>query len=316
MWTLAGHVMRPERAAEDPGVVLNAWVFDASVRLGLPYTTWKNGLVVLHELSLADGPLSLPELAGALRRASGLGTIPPTGFCLDCATAHDPSPLGEESRDPEEYCSWSPVGELADFGAVTWAEAGPEGMVWLTPLGRMLADSIFVCWAPAPDASVAIAVEKVAHMPPRIKWRMMLPWLKQRPPADAVRELLSYAEPLAGTSEGWTALVLADAIGPAAIEVWREWGQRRGFGVYARDWLKNHGEPVPEVPADRVWHGIDDLLTVLSDDPDLVEDRLGQMLDLGMPAAVEEFVAGIRATGHPGVELIAEMLDNLREERS
>jgi hypothetical protein len=99
---------------------------------------------------LAEAALSCPEVtSGNLK-------------CLDRGQVHDLSPVGDFTAphgDPER--SRSPVGMLADFGAVAWVDAGPHGMLWLTPLGRMLAISLFFGASPVPDASVGEVIELI-----------------------------------------------------------------------------------------------------------------------------------------------------------
>jgi len=294
--------------------VLASWVASASAELGLPWTPWKTGLFVLHELHAAGRTLTVAELTSALVAEAALGG----GGCLDCLGAHEPSVSGRRA-DPLDACSASVSRVLLGYGAVSLAEAGPrneDAMMWLTPLGQMLAASIFVGWAPAADAEVKAVVQRVKLMPHAVRGTMARPWLASRSGADAVRALLAYGEPRAGSAEGWTALVLAADVGPGGVQAWREWACKPGFGVYARTWLGDHGEPVPELPADGIWLGIDNLLELMREHPGLVTARLRHMLDLGTPDAVANFVHGMLASGHPGAEQIADLLAELSAELS
>jgi hypothetical protein len=299
---------RPEHAA-----VLSSWVGNASAELGLPWTPWKTGLFVLHELHAVGKALTVAELTDSLHAEAALAG----GGCLDCFGEHELSAFGSRSADSLDVCSASVPRLLTNYGAVGLAEAGPQdtdAMLWLTPLGRMLATSIFVGWAPAPDADVKAVVQRVKLMPHSVRGTMMAPWLARRSGPDAVRVLLTYGEPRAGSTEGWTALVLAADVGEDGVQAWREWALKPGFGVYARTWLGDHGEQVPEQPTDGIWLGIDNLLELMRDNRELVLERLRDMVDLGLPEAVAKFVYGMRASGHPGAERIAELLAELGAE--
>jgi hypothetical protein len=48
-------------------------------------------------------------------------------------------------------------------------------------------------------------------------------------------------------------VAIADKVGPGAEDVWRQWAQAPGFGVYARSWRAAHGSKVAAHPSDEAW---------------------------------------------------------------
>jgi hypothetical protein len=297
----------------DAGGVLTAWMDSITNELGLAdETPWISALCVLNALSSTDRELTEAELTQALRaeRRSDVEPAP----CLDCALVHEMSPVDGRFGSPGQHCSKSVTGRLADYGVVGWAEAGPDGMVWLTPLGRMLAESIFTGCAPGPEADAETLMTATRLMPPGIMTRMTRSWLAARSPADAVRELLAYAEPRACTGEAWVALVLASSVGPAGIEGWRDWADRPGFGVYARDWLRDHGEPVTRPLSDEAWRGIDTMLLALRAEPEQVLARAAAMMAADLKGMDEVIVATFRDCGHPSAHKFADLLEEVRRQ--
>jgi hypothetical protein len=202
----------------------------------------------------------------------------------------------------------SPVGILATYGAVAWADAGPHGMIWLTPLGRMLATSIFAGCAPAAGAKVSTVVAELWKLPPTVMLAMARPWLAGRSAPAAVRDLLAYAEQQVGSGQGRVALALAEHAGSDGAPAWREWARKPGFGVYARNWLNDHGEPVPAQPTDAIWLGIDKLMTQMADHADVFIDHFGELQRKGLPISVENMMSALRASGHPAAPQLIFML--------
>src|SRR5690348_10819942 len=96
-------------------------------------------LTVLHELSEASGPLDLIQLAEAVR------SLAPPG--------------GEDLDDSAEHAA-DTVAFLVDYGAAAALEV-PEATVKaeLTPLGRMLAESLFTGCAPPAEADAATLMD-------------------------------------------------------------------------------------------------------------------------------------------------------------
>jgi len=162
----------------------------------------------------------------------------------------------EELGDSLEHAE-NTVACLVSYGAVrALAVAAPgasgEARVRLTPLGRMLAESVFAGCAPSADADAATLTDVLGTVPPKIAAQMAATWLAARSPVAAVRELLAYAEH-ADPAQRMTAIAFATGVGHEGAPAWREWADRPGFGAYARMWLAEQGEDVAEHPGDQAW---------------------------------------------------------------
>jgi hypothetical protein len=321
-WAEVIEPMPAEKASEDPKYVLTCWLRAVFRRLRFPSCTpWRTALCVLLQLGIDIEATTVAELADSIRayaaRVSGEGN----GVrCLDCGEVHDISPVGDFGAPPgDPGRTSSPVGVLADFGAVAWADAGPHGLLWLTPLGRMLAISLFFGCQPTAEADAAAVVELLGPLPSPIQLLMIQLWFTGRSPADAVRELLAYAEPRAGEVEALAALLLASMAGSDGIQAWREWAVRPGFGVYARDWLRGAGEPLPpevddmQLLTDKLWRQIDMLASAVIRDPGPCATWFGQIVAHG-PDAVEAITWAWRQTGHPAVPRLVETLTSLSQQ--
>jgi hypothetical protein len=256
-----------ELGPESAERVLGCWLNAAMAQFGFPIEPPCPGcLTVLHELSLSDGPVSLVELSDAVRAVAGgqqepdlataIGLVPgidqgqvsaptPQQECPYCGEAHPDESAQEHAADA--------VGLLVEFGAaITGPGAAKGGTARLTPLGRLLADSLVDGLTPAPETSAEDLIVTVGMVPPKIALQLSAPWLAARSAADAVRELLRYAE-YADTDQRIKALVIARRLGQDAAPAWREWSRRPGFGAYARAWLSQRDELFVADPDDEAW---------------------------------------------------------------
>jgi hypothetical protein len=263
---------------------------------------------MLHELSEADSPLDLAQLAEALRSAE-----PPEDedvLCQDCGEVHDLPGVAamvgyEEDDDLDnglEHAEGTVV-SLVTYGAATALAAAPggsgEAKVRLTELGWMLAESIFVGCAPAADADAAALLDVLSVVPSKIAARMAAPWLAARSPAAAVGELLAYAES-ADPAPRMTAMAFAMGIGPEAASAWREWAARPGFGAYARMWLHEQGEEVAEHPGDQAWLTVEAFTAASAAiSPELTPLVLSAALGNADAAETAEALLRMSASGHP-----------------
>jgi Plasmid pRiA4b ORF-3-like protein len=299
-------------ADTSPQSVLQSLLNAVSAGLGLPYEPCTGCLTVLHELSTAGGPLDVTELAeavGSLEAPEDPGDE--DGPCPGCGEVHgppDPAALigydEDDELDDVEHAE-STVASLVSYGAATLAAApaaldgSGEAMVQLTPLGRMLAESVFVGCAPPADADVATLMDVLGVVPPKIAEQMAAPWLAARSRAAAVRELLAYAES-ADSDRRLIAMAFAMGIGPEGAPAWREWADRPGFGAYARMWLTEQGEQVPEHPGDQAWLMVEAFSAAdAAISPELTSLVLGAALanaDVGQAA---EALSLMRDSGHP-----------------
>ena len=309
-----GSRVRATRRVADmsPPVLLHSWLNAASAELGLPHEPCTGCLTVLHELSTADGPLDLSRLAEAVRSLAPEepeGAEGGDGPCPDCGEVHGPPDLealigydDDDDLDDDLEHAESTVAGLVSFSAATVPPApGGSGElpVQLTPLGRMLAESVFTGCAPSADADAATLIDVIGVVPPKIAEQMAAPWLAARDPAMAVRELLAYAE-AADSRQRMIAMAFVMGIGPEGAPAWREWADRPGFGAYARMWLTEQGEKVPEHPGDRAWLTVEAFSAAdAAIPPELTPLVLGAALAGADAGEAAETLSLLRDSGHP-----------------
>jgi hypothetical protein len=321
------HVRAVPGPAGDPRLVLGSWAAAAAGVLGVPDEPCPGCLAVLLALSEADEPLGMAELAGAVQAV----TEPEQGEpCPECGTIHpadssglagisseedepfgqggffgellddDEFPGDDEESGSEEHAEGTVAG-LAAFGAA----AVTDGTVRLTPLGRELAAAVFQGCAPAADQDAAALVSVISEVPPVVARELAKPWLAARSAADAVRELLAFAES-AGAGQRVAALAYAREAGPEAAPAWREWALRPGFGAYARQWLAAQGEPGAADPTDEAWLTVDALSILLGEIGDMLPPFLLAGLlqqQFGADGAAEALEL-LGASGHPAASAV------------
>jgi Plasmid pRiA4b ORF-3-like protein len=300
------------QAVDDPALMLDIWVKAAALSMGVPDEPCAACLFVLHELHAAGRPLGVSDLARAL-----IETEQPHAAdepCPDCGDVHDAGEmlglgdlLGAEDPDVEDALehAMGTLATLAAFGAVT---AVTDTEAELTPLGTMLATSLFEGCAPAPGVDAQTLMSVAGELPLPVAMTMAGPWLDARAPDGAVRELLSYAESASG-AERIATLALAREIGPQAAAGWREWAVRPGFGAYARRWLAAQGEPVTEDPADETWLLVEALSVMMDSLSGTVPPfMLAAMFRQQIGADAAEALKLMRASGHPAAAEVAASL--------
>jgi hypothetical protein len=305
-------------ADTSPPSVLGSWLRAATADLGLPGDPCPGCLTVLHELAGADGPMDLTLLAEEVRT---LG-VPEDDIvpCPDCGEVHDLPGLAamigyDEDDEPDDSLEHaeSAVDRMVSYGAATALAAAPaapggsgEVRVRLTPLGRMLAESVFAGCAPPSDADVATLLDVLIAVPPKIAAQMAEPWMGARSPAAAVREMLAYAES-ADPDRRMIAMAFAREIGPEAAPAWREWADRPGFGAYARMWLTEHGEEVAELPGDAAWLAFEAVSAASSlIPPELAPLVLGAAFEDVDADEAADTLSLVSASGHPGAAWFVE----------
>ncbi len=301
-------------AHQDPDAILHAWVQAATVALDLGEQPCAGCLTVLNELYSADEPLTMAQLATAVRTVLEPPELeePEALPCPGCGEAHGPGDLfslGDflsDENDEEDVASHAAdtVTGLLEFGA---ADVTDE-TVRLTTLGTVLATSVFQGRAPSSDADVATVMSAISELPPPVAWTVAQPWLGARSTADAARELLTFAESADGNQRA-ASLALAGELGSDATEAWREWAKRPGIGAYARLWLRAQGEHVPEDPADKAWLAVDALGVMLDElmetaPPFLIHAMLAEQFGGKVTEAAEQMLH----SGHPRAEEIAARL--------
>ncbi len=305
------------QAYSDPGAILGSWVRAVTWLLDLGDEEPCPGcLVALHELRTTTGALTVEQLVIAVE-AVFESVEPESEPCSECGQLHGESDqldlfdlLGDEDWDGEDDGEDAAehvadvVTDLVAFGA---AEISGE-LVQLTPLGEFLAGEVFLELEVPPDADAATMVSVISEYPPALGPAMAQPWLSARSMAAAVSELLTFAESASG-SQRMTALAFTGELGTDSLEALREWASRPGIGAYARQWLRSHGEPVRDEPADGAWLAADGLCLVVESLADTVpsavlRDALAEQIGDELAESVEL----ILGSGHPKAEYLAALL--------
>ena len=301
--TVAGKTVRGsglDDATTDAEAVLRSWLRALAPKLGLPEEPCGRCLIVLAELAEApDGVASTAELMNAVR--------------LAYPTPDSPDDLARELRH-----AVFAVANLLSFAAAVPAVKEPEDddRVRLTPLGRMLAETVFAMLAIDPAADVGTAVTMLSELPPRVGMVIARPWLAARTPTGAVRELLRFAEP-AITKKRMIAVSFAKEIGPEAAEAWREYARAPGFGAYAREWLARLGEEVAADPRDEAWLTVESISAAdVSLPPEVVSDMISSAASRSDLSDLPTILTALRKSGHPDAERVAEAISEVASPRS
>jgi hypothetical protein len=309
----------------DHGLVLTGWLRAAVRALGLPGEPCAGCLTVLNELAGADGPLTSDHLAAAVAEALGEDEAYEVEAepCPSCGEIHladdlglgdllgddffaDEDPADEESADRHAAAS---IAHLIAFGAA--GQAG-DGGLRLTPLGDMLATSIFQGAAPPATASAGELIASICEVPPPVARTLARPWLSARSDRTAADALLAFAETAAGESR-LAALAFCADLGPGTAGAWRDWADRPGFGAYARRWLAAQGEPIARDPRDDAWLAADALGILLADVPvGIPPALLAAALREQFGDESGEALQMLRDSGHPDAARIVAAFGGVR----
>ena len=283
----------------DPEAALQSWLGAFAPKLGLPDEPCGRCLTVLAELAdSADGIASTQDLLDAVR--------------LAFPTPDSPDDLARELRH-----AVSAIADLLSFAAAVPAVEEPEddNRVRLTPLGRMLAESVFAALAISPAADVETVVTLFTELPPGVSMSIARPWLAARTPTVAVREVLGFAES-AVTRQRTVAVSFAREIGPEAAEAWREYAGADGFGAYAREWLAEFGEEVAADPRDQAWLTVEAIsVAEVSLPPEAVSDMIGSAAGRAELGDLPAILTMLRESGHPDAERVAEAISKAASAR-
>ncbi len=289
---------------EDPAAVLRAWLRAVSVPLELPDDPCDVCLTVLAMIGQADnGTVELVELLNALYPVFH---EPPTEFqCRDCGQVHSQADYDEDDEETGKHIAIALTGFRA-FGAVDFTGDG-DGMLTVTPLGRMLADTVYAALAPAVEDSPAAVVERLAPLPAEAMVLYARDWLAARTPVDAARGLIEAAgsaTPLLRVA----AFDLASGIGPQALPAWLEHAETPGYGAYVRYWLAEQGEDVPVFPRDDAWMKAEEMSMLIErTPPEFASLALQTAMMQAGPDYSAELVKVLRASGHPDAPRLLEM---------
>jgi hypothetical protein len=242
--------------AMSPQWTVLSWLKAVCAQLGWPAEPCDKCLLVLHELSVADGPLTDDALTEALDHLPEELLIHGAGQpCPDCGEVHEGPTIHEIQALTGISEPGATAGHVAEAVTMLVLFAGGEqhgDATTLTPLGRLLARLIFATYMPDEDADVAELIEALDGLPPSIAADLVQPWLAARGPRQAAGELLKFAA-IQSPSQRIAPLAFAKLLGDEAAPVWRAWAQEPGFGAYARMWLESRGEAVEEDLRDQAW---------------------------------------------------------------
>lgn len=288
--------------ARADGEVLAAWRLCVQEAFGPADRTAEDdldclaALATLHE---GGGAVAFRELSEAI--PAYLDDARVGCSCPDCAR--------EPVSFPDEPDAWRAdalaVAEpLAEFGIVT---VRADNVVELTPLGQWLTEGLFRYGTVAADGDAATLVGGVNGLPPSLVVLLSRPWLLDRTPTAAARDLLAVAARTSG-AQRFTALTLAYECGPGAEPAWREWAARDGFGAYARAWLADRIGAEP-AEADEAWLSVDALVTALDDlPPGLPAELVAEAVRAQADADLGDALPRLAASGHPDAARVVRLL--------
>jgi hypothetical protein len=200
---------------------------------------------------------------------------------------------------------------LAFAAAVPVDESEEDDRVRLTPLGRMLAETVFAVLAIDPGDDVETAMTKLADLPPAVAMHAARPWLAARTPTGAVGELLAFAES-ASSEKRMVAVSLAKQIAPKEAEPWRAYAGTPGFGAHAREWLTSLGEEVTADPRDEAWLTVETISVICASQPP--EDLPRMISSLARESELSDLptiATLLRESGHPDADLVADTIAGL-----
>ena len=292
-------------ASPDPADVLTAWlrVITAPLGLGEERTQWLAAVAVIAEAG-EDG-----VTAGEVR---------------DAVSAASDDEDGDERAD-RWLDEWVLFGALVRSGVLPAGGLPPGaypagglalddllagGRFEITPLGRLLTDSVTATLGPGPDDNAAATVERLGALPVGVAISYAAGWLGARTPVTAAGELIDFAAS-AAPRERATAIDLAAELGPDAAPAWRERAQLPGYGAYVREWLADQGEEVPDFPGDDAWIAAETFSLALAEAPAWLGDgkvawAIEEVFDGDDPVTV------LAASGHLDAPRLIKLVEQMK----
>lgn len=192
---------------------------------------------------------------------------------------------------------------LIRFGVVT--RNGQQLVV--TPLGRWASQKMHARM-PRPisaDLSADELIARLADPGTNDAWRAAQPWLADRDPLPAAREILAAAA-VATPAQRITAVEVVFALGDSADPAWHEVSTVANLAAHARVALTDWAKPTAQSPEDSAWLAVDYAMAALTKSgPDEALSCIDEQI------AVKELGSRIRAIaggGHPDTAALAEAL--------
>jgi hypothetical protein len=274
---------------EDPADALATWLRAVVAPLGLPEeqrAEWLAAVALIAEAG--DGGLSAWDVRNAAFAVSD----------------------GEESdgRATQWLADWVLLGAVVPAsGSPALDDVLRDVPLRVTPLGRLLADSVTAALAPAPEEDAGAVVARFGSLPVGIAIRYASGWLAARTPVAAAGELIDFAAS-ATPHQRATAIDLAAELGPDAAQAWRQRADLPGYGAYVREWLADQGEQVPDFPGDEAWLAAETFSLGLSSAPEWLGDgKLSWAAEEAFGA--DDPLTVLAASGHPDAPRLIEAVE-------
>ena len=265
--------------------MLTGWLRALAVPLGMPDDACAQWLAAVAVLASAgEGSVTAGEVRDAVFGA-----------------------VDDEEAD-ERADGW--LADWTRFGAVVSAGAPAGGVLRITPLGRLLADSVTATLAPAPDEDAAAVVQRFITVPVRVAIRYLTGWLGARGMVAVAGELIDFAA-AATPYQRATAIDLAAELGPDAAAAWRQRAKLPGYGAYVREWLADQGEEVPDVPGDEAWMAAEMFALAVGEASPSLDDKevawaMEEAFDTADPVTV------LNESGHPEAARLIELVQEMK----
>lgn len=266
--------------AEDPAAALEAWLRAVTMRLGLAGEPCPQCLAVVAVIAEASAGVTVAGIRDAAFAAS-------------------------DDMDSDQHAEEF-LADLTLFGALTPASGD---LMTITPLGRLLTDSVFAALAPAPGDDAAAVVTRLRHLPVNVGIKYARDWLALRTPAGAAGELINAAAS-ATPHDRVIAIDLAAEIGPDAAAAWRERAELPGHGAYVREWLIDQGEDVRVLPGDVAWMTAEAFGLALAEAPQwLGKQKVAWALEEAFDIDDGDPLTVLKESGHPDAAHLIQLVE-------
>jgi hypothetical protein len=223
------------------------------------------------------------------------------GVALDCNPEQDEIDEDETAHPIETILGLYRLGAVS----INAIDDPDKAKAELTPLGRMLADTVFTALTIPADMIVDDIVERIGRVTPTIADKITAPWLAGRSTPEAAAELLDFAS-WARADLRTVATAFVVKLGDLAAPAWQDRVSDRGVGVYARAWLAEHGQPGMLKPGDEEWMAIEELSAGLAAMPEAMKGlAFSGLVEEAGPEGVKEMQRLLNRSKHPDAARLA-----------